>query len=94
MKFRPDREWPGLIALAVLYIFLALAVPRFFAAENLRDLALSNVSVLLVAMGMTLVIVVARDRYFGRIAVRRGEYRVRISGKGRNTDFAAGRAWR
>lgn len=59
MKFRPDREWPGLIALAVLYIFLALAVPRFFAAENLRDLALSNVSVLLVAMGMTLVIVLA-----------------------------------
>jgi rhamnose transport system permease protein len=59
MKFRPDREWPGLIALAGLYIFLALAAPRFFAAENLRDLALSNVSVLLVAMGITLVIVVA-----------------------------------
>jgi rhamnose transport system permease protein len=59
MKFRLDREWPGLIALAVLYIFLALAVPRFFAVENLRDLALSNVSVLLVAMGMTLVIVLA-----------------------------------
>ncbi|HMJ63363.1 MAG TPA: ABC transporter permease [Bryobacteraceae bacterium] len=60
MKFRPDREWPGLIALAVLYIFLALAAPRFFEAANLRDLALSNVSVLLVAMGMTLVIVVAQ----------------------------------
>jgi rhamnose transport system permease protein len=59
MKLRPDREWPGLIALAALYIFLALAAPRFFAADNLRDLALSNVSVLLVAMGMTLVIVVA-----------------------------------
>lgn len=60
MKFRPDREWPSLLALAVLYIFLALVVPRFFAAENLRDLALSNVSVLLVAMGMTLVIVIAQ----------------------------------
>ena len=59
MRLRPNREWPALVALAALYIFLALAAPRFFATENLRDLALSNVSVLLVAMGMTLVIVLA-----------------------------------
>ena len=55
MRLRPNREWPGLIALAALYVFLALAAPRFFAAENLRDLALSNVSVLLVAMAFVLV---------------------------------------
>jgi rhamnose transport system permease protein len=60
MKFRPGREWPSLLALAILYIFLALMVPRFFETGNLRDLALSNISVLLVAMGMTLVIVLAQ----------------------------------
>jgi rhamnose transport system permease protein len=51
------RAWPGLIALGVLYIYLAFAAPKFYAAENLRDLALANVAVLLVATGMTLVIV-------------------------------------
>jgi len=60
MNLRLHREWPSLIALAILYIFLAFAAPGFFAANNLRDLALSNVSVLLVATGMTLVIVVAQ----------------------------------
>lgn len=57
MHFR--REWPSLIALLLLYIFLAVAAPQFYSVSNLRDLALANVSVLLVAAGMTLVIVVA-----------------------------------
>lgn len=57
MHFR--REWPSLIALLLLYIFLAVAAPQFYTFSNLRDLALANVSVLLVAAGMTLVIVVA-----------------------------------
>ncbi len=57
MHFR--REWPSLIALLLLYAFLAVAAPQFFAVQNLRDLALANVPVLLVAAGMTLVIVVA-----------------------------------
>ncbi len=57
MHFR--REWPSLIALLLLYVFLAVAAPQFYAVSNLRDLALANVSVLLVAAGMTLVIVVA-----------------------------------
>jgi rhamnose transport system permease protein len=60
MNLRLQREWPSLIALAMLYLFLALASPGFFAANNLRDLALTNMSVLLVATGMTLVIVVAQ----------------------------------
>jgi rhamnose transport system permease protein len=53
------REWPSLIALLLLYAFLAVAAPQFFSLQNLRDLALANVPVLLVAAGMTLVIVVA-----------------------------------
>ena len=57
MHFR--REWPSLIALLLLYVFLAVAAPQFYSVSNLRDLALANVSVLLVAAGMTLVIVVA-----------------------------------
>jgi rhamnose transport system permease protein len=60
MSLRLQREWPSLIALAMLYLFLAFASPGFFAANNLRDLALTNMSVLLVATGMTLVIVVAQ----------------------------------
>jgi rhamnose transport system permease protein len=55
-----NREWPALAALVVLYIFLAVAAPSFFRFENLRDLALANISVLLVAAGMTLVIVIAQ----------------------------------
>jgi rhamnose transport system permease protein len=60
MKLKLEREWPALAALAVLYIFLAVAAPSFYHFENLRDLALANVSVLLVAAGMTLVIVIAQ----------------------------------
>lgn len=60
MNFRLQREWPSLMALVVLYVFLGFAKPGFFAASNLRDLALSNVPVLLIATGMTLVIVVAQ----------------------------------
>jgi rhamnose transport system permease protein len=57
LKLQLRRAWPALIALGVLYIYLAFAAPKFYAAENLRDLALANVAVLLVATGMTLVIV-------------------------------------
>jgi rhamnose transport system permease protein len=53
------REWPSLIALLLLFVFLAIVAPRFYSIQNLRDLALTNVTVLLVAAGMTLVIVVA-----------------------------------
>jgi rhamnose transport system permease protein len=60
MKWQLDREWPALAALAVLYIFLAVVAPSFYHFENLRDLALANVSVLLVAAGMTLIIVIGQ----------------------------------
>jgi len=60
MNWRLDREWPAFVALAVLYIFLAIAAPSFYQFTNLRDLALANVSVLLVAAGMTLIIVIGQ----------------------------------
>jgi rhamnose transport system permease protein len=60
VKFRLGREWPSIVTLAALLLFLAVAAPRFYNAGNLRDLALANISVLLVAVGMTLVIVVAQ----------------------------------
>jgi rhamnose transport system permease protein len=59
MNVRFRREWPSFIALALLYAFLAFAAPQFYSFQNLRDLALTNVTVLLVAAPMTLVIVVA-----------------------------------
>jgi rhamnose transport system permease protein len=43
--------------MGTLYIYLAFAAPKFYRADNLRDLALANVAVLLVSTGMTLVIV-------------------------------------
>jgi rhamnose transport system permease protein len=55
-----QRWWPGLAALLGLYLFLALAAPRFYDIANLRDLALTNAPVLLIASGMTLVIVVSQ----------------------------------
>jgi ribose/xylose/arabinose/galactoside ABC-type transport system permease subunit len=45
----------GLALLGVL-AFLALRVPGFFGAANLRDLLVSNAPVLLAAVGMTLVV--------------------------------------
>jgi rhamnose transport system permease protein len=60
MKFGLRREYAALITLAALLVFLAVTAPSFYSWTNLRDVALSNLSVLLVAAGMTLVIVVAQ----------------------------------
>lgn len=57
MKSFARREAPCFLALMVLYLFMAFAAPSFFAHDNLRDLALSNISTLLVASGMTLIII-------------------------------------
>lgn len=43
-------------AIAVLLIVLAFLAPAFFTRENLSDLVLANMPVLIVALGMTLVI--------------------------------------
>ncbi len=52
------RELPPAAALAGLLLTVAIAAPSFFAVGNLRDLALNNAATLLVAVGMTLVILV------------------------------------
>lgn len=60
MQIRLSRELTGLIALCAFLILIAISAPDFYSAGNLRDLALANVPVLLVATGMTLVIIVAQ----------------------------------
>src|SRR5205085_3332365 len=52
------RELSALSAYLVLLVAVGAAAPTFFGAGNLRDLALNNAPVLLVAVGMTLVILV------------------------------------
>ena len=51
------REVAVAAAIVALGLVLAVAAPAYFSAENLSDLFLANLPVLLVAIGMTLVIV-------------------------------------
>ncbi len=51
-----QREISVVIAIAALAGLLAIAAPGYFARENLSDLFLANIPVLVVALGMTLVI--------------------------------------
>jgi len=58
MSFKTHRrEVSVAIAIAVLSSLLAIAAPGYFARENLSDLFFANIPVLVVALGMTLVIV-------------------------------------
>ena len=57
---RYQRELAALLAWAVLLALVASVAPSFFAADNLRDLALNNAPLLIVATGMTLVILVGQ----------------------------------
>ncbi len=56
---RYGQEISVAIAIAVLAAILAYVAPAYFSAENLSDLFLSNMPVLVVAIGMTLVILTA-----------------------------------
>ena len=56
---RYRRELAAAAAYALLLVVVGLAAPSFFSGANLRDLALNNAPVLLVAAGMTLVILTA-----------------------------------
>jgi len=60
MKVHIRREFAAAITLAIFLAFIALAAPSFYSTANLRDLALANLPVLLIASGMTLVVVVAQ----------------------------------
>ncbi|HEV7994155.1 MAG TPA: ABC transporter permease [Gemmatimonadaceae bacterium] len=55
---RHKREVPPAVALLGVLLAVLVTAPSFFSAGNLRDLALNNAPVLLVALGMTLVILV------------------------------------
>jgi rhamnose transport system permease protein len=50
------REASVAFAIAALAVVLAVAVPGFFARDNLADLFLANMPVLIAALGMTLVV--------------------------------------
>src|ERR1700719_2536916 len=55
-----SREISIALTILVLGILLALVAPSYFSRENLTDLFLANVPVLIVALGMTLVIVIGQ----------------------------------
>jgi rhamnose transport system permease protein len=57
---RYKRELSAAAALAALLIVVAMLAPSFFSPGNLRDLIINNVPTLLVAIGMTLVIIVGQ----------------------------------
>ncbi len=52
-----SREMAASAVLAAVLLILLFAAPTFFAPTNLRDLLLNSAGVMLVALGMTLVIV-------------------------------------
>lgn len=53
---RYQREASAAVAFLLLLVTVAVIAPAFFSLNNLRDLVLSNVPVLIVAIGMTVVI--------------------------------------
>lgn len=55
---RYKREISAALAYVVLLAAVGVIAPSFFSAANLRDLALNNAPVLLLAIGMTMVILV------------------------------------
>ena len=55
---RYKRELAAAVAYLLLLILVGISAPSFFSAENLRDLAVNNAPTLLIAIGMTLVILV------------------------------------
>ncbi len=58
MKGRYSREISTAIALAATLIAVAFVAPQFYSARNLQEILINNASVLIVAMGMTMVILV------------------------------------
>ncbi len=57
---RYRRELSVALAIAVLWLVMGVAAPRFFSPENQVDLLLADVPVLIVAVGMTLAILTAQ----------------------------------
>ena len=57
---RYKREISAAAALGAVLVIVGILAPSFFAPGNLRDLIINNVPTLLVAIGMTLVILVGQ----------------------------------
>src|SRR5215813_2341569 len=57
---RYKRELSAALAYAALLVVVAIIAPSFFSGTNLRDLALNNAAVLLIAIGMTMGILIAQ----------------------------------
>ena len=57
---RYKREASAGLAYALLLLIVGVIAPSFFNAGNVRDLAMNNAAVLIVAVGMTLVILVGQ----------------------------------
>src|SRR5438552_17353125 len=57
---RHKRELSAALACAALLAAVGIIAPSFFSGANLRDLAVNNAPVLLVAIGATLVILVGQ----------------------------------
>jgi len=57
---RYKREASAALAYLLLLLAVGIIAPTFFSAGNLRDLALNNAATLIVAVGMTLVILVGQ----------------------------------
>ena len=55
---RYKRELAAALAYAVLLVLVAVFAPTFFSVANLRDLTINNAPTLIVAIGMTMVILV------------------------------------
>lgn len=61
MKFsRYKREISAAIAFGVLLLIMAIAAPSFFSVTNIRDLLINNAPTLIIATGMTLVIILGQ----------------------------------
>ncbi len=54
---RHQREVAALTAYVALLVFVGIVAPSFFNGANWRDLAVTNAPVLIIAIGMTLVII-------------------------------------
>jgi rhamnose transport system permease protein len=56
MRESHSREFSVAGAIGVLFLVLAVLAPGYFSRENLADVFLANIPVLLIAIGMTLII--------------------------------------
>jgi rhamnose transport system permease protein len=59
MTHRYSRELSVAVAIVALSLVLAVRAPGYFGRENLFDMLLANIPVLIIAVGMTLVILTA-----------------------------------